>query len=93
MFIWLRLLHHFKCKAAVEPQDEDRRGSGNLADFDAHQIPVLDGAREVIEVKTTFGNKETKPQNSLNCLMFRGVLSLAECHTLYAPHHAVIHGR
>ena len=53
--------------SAVEPQDEYRRGSGNLADFDALQIPVCDGAREV--------HRSSQPSD---CLIFRGVQSVAE---------------
>ena len=59
--------------AAVEPQDEDNRGSGHSADFDAPQLPGLDGAREVNKSRQQSGNREMKTRP----------LSLASCSVVY----------
>ena len=61
----------------VEPQYEDRRVSGNLADFDALQTHVLDGAREVNKSRQP-SESERRKHKSPTCLMFRGVPSVAE---------------
>ena len=62
---------------AVEKRDEEMRDSGNLSEYEAPQILVLEGARGV-----TDQNNLQKPAdvdtNSVACLMFLGAPAAAE---------------
>ena len=67
--IWFAPVVPIEMSAAVEPQDEDRRSSGNLADVDALQIPVLERAPKV--------NRSRQPSER------EGRHSLASCSVVY----------
>ena len=65
-----------KVQTAVEPQGEDRRGSGNLADFDA--LEFLERTHKKNKSREPWETERDENTHSLTSLMFRGPPSVAE---------------